>query len=423
MTLAKLETILLFLVILFLPTQLGKHFWPNFSYIYSLKIDYLSPTIYFWDLLAVGLFVVWLVNKPKINKLALNLFLIFVFLQALSLIKAQNIGAGLTRLEQYVVSGMFGLYLASQDFKNLIEKIRMPLVLGILGESLIAILQLVFASTLGLWVLGERSFNISTPGIAKFDFYGFQFLRPYGTFPHPNVLAGFLLLAIVILKKSFVETLSRNGMSIIIVRISVILTGFTIFLTMSRVVILAGITVLGVAFKRKLLILLILLILSPILITRFASLVNFDNLTFLRREELLQSGWKVFSKYPIFGVGLNNFIPAMASNLVSGPSRFLQPVHNIFLLNLAETGIVGFAGLLVLIGYPILSSLRRQGSIEMIYLYRFRSKSGMTILEVLPWIFIIFLGMFDHYFLTLPQGYRMLFLIWGLSLSQLKKFS
>ena len=94
----RLEKWLLFLVVLFLPTQLGKHFWPNFSYIYSLKIDYLSPTLYFWDLLVPALLVVWITKKPKVNTLALNLFLFFLFTQALSLIGASNIGAGIVRL-------------------------------------------------------------------------------------------------------------------------------------------------------------------------------------------------------------------------------------------------------------------------------------------------------------------------------------
>ena len=104
MVLTWSEKILLFLTILFLPTQLGKHFWPQFSYIYSLRVDYLSPTLYFWDILVMGLLSVWVLRKPEINKFALNLFLFFLFTQALSLIGASNIEAGLIRLEQYLLS-------------------------------------------------------------------------------------------------------------------------------------------------------------------------------------------------------------------------------------------------------------------------------------------------------------------------------
>ncbi|MBI4035659.1 O-antigen ligase family protein [Candidatus Daviesbacteria bacterium] len=394
--LKKLEEILLFLTLLFLPTQLGKHFWPTFSYIYSLKIDYLSPTVYFWDLLAVTLLLVWVLTRPKINKVALNLFFLFLLSQALSLFSAANLGAGLVRMEQYGVAGLFGVFLASSDFNSLRKKIYLPLALGILTESVLAILQFVKGGHLGFWILGERAFSITTPAIAKFDFQGRQLLRPYATFPHPNVLAGFLLLGISVLYQLLKE---RK----ILISLVSILGGVAVFLAMSRTVILAGIVLVAVLLKRNWLILIgiALLVVSPVLFTRFASILNFDNLTLLRREQLIGNAWEIFLKSPVFGTGLNSFIPTISSTLLTGPSRFLQPVHNIFMLSLAETGLVGFFGLLFLIGYPIWKMY----------------KVKFTMYNSLPWFIIIFLGMFDHYFLTLPQGYRLLFLVWGLSFS------
>lgn len=328
-----------------------------------------------------GLTLVWLLGKPRVNKIALNLFLLFLFTQTLSLFGAASIGAGLVRLEQYVVAGFLGIYLASSEK---IKLVFVPLLLGTVGESLIAILQFISGSTLGLWVLGERTFNISTPGIAKFDFYGRQFLRPYATFPHPNVLAGYLLVvSALVIRKPIV----------------LVLSSLTILLTMSRAAILGGIISLAFFLRKKSIMIIIFIsfitvILSPLLFVRFASIFNFDNLTLLRREELLGNAWDLFLKNPFFGAGLNNFIPALANNLVSGPNRFLQPVHNIFLLALSETGLIGFIGLVILIFYPMAKSR-----------------------NYVPWLIIIFLGLFDHYFLTLPQGYRLLFLVWGLSLS------
>jgi len=416
--LTRLERIFLFLVVLFLPTQLGKHVWPDFSFIYSLKIDYLSPTLYLWDILVVGLLAVWFLQKPVINKLALNLFLFFLLTQGLSLLGASNVGAGLVRLEQYTLSGLFGVFVASQDFKALSRKIYLPLALGLIGESFLAILQFIKGGTLGLWILGERSFTLSTPGIAKFDLQSYQFLRPYATFPHPNVLAGFILIGICIMH----QVLSGKKR---LASLALILSGVTVLLTMSRVAILAGVISLLLSVKRRwfVWVVLILLIASPILFTRFLSLFNFDNLTWLRREELLESAWQIFLQQPIFGAGLNNFIQAVAADLTIGPSRFLQPVHNIFLLALSETGLVGFMGLISLMGFPILSSLRKQGSNKQSMIFNWiPAYAGMTVAGgiLLPWLIILFLGMFDHYFLTLPQGYRLLFLVWGLSFSMLK---
>lgn len=376
--LRKAENSLFFLTLLFLPTQLGRHFWPDFSFVYSLRVDYLSPAIYFWDLLALVLVCLWVFRKPSVNKRALNLLFLFMLALSLSLFNAGNPAAGFVRLEQYGIAGLFGVYLASQ---KIIPKMWLPLFLGIMVQTLIAVAQTVFGSTVGLWILGERSFTITTAGIAKFDFYGREFLRPYATFPHPNVLAGYLLVTAVMLsgKKSFWPAV-------------VSLVGIT--LAMSRTAIAAGFVALLLIAQRKwkIFALILILLLSPVLFTRFSSIFNFDSLSFLRREELLGAAWELFLKNPFFGIGLNNFIPALADNLIAGPSRFLQPVHNIFLLTLAEAGLFGLAGLIIFMAYPLIKSR-----------------------NFCIWLIIIFLGMFDHYFLTLPQGYRLLFTVWGLS--------
>ena len=387
----KTESLIFFLTLLFLPTQLGKHFWPQFSFIYSLPIDYLSPTVYFWDLLVIFL-MFFLFKQKKINTLALNIFLLFILTQVVSLLQLSstslNIGAGLVRVEQYFISGFLGVYLASKNINESKDILFWGLTLGILGESVLAILQFFKGGTIGLWILGERSFSLSTPAIAKFDFYGVEFLRPYGTFPHPNVLAAFMVITgLLLLWFNKKEKIS-------------LLVGIPVLLTVSRAAIIAGFFSLLFLLDKKGRILLIgvMIILLPILYTRFFSVFNFDNVSFLRREQLTEVAVTIFAKSPLTGVGVNNFIPNASDQLLIGPSRFLQPVHNVFLLSLAETGIIGFSGLMIFFGYPILKIIKLKKLL-------------------LIWVAVIFLGLFDHYFLTLPQGYRLLFVLWGISLS------
>ena len=416
--LQRIESVLLFLIVLFLPTQLGKHFWPEFSFVYSLPIDYLSPTLYSWDLLVVSLCIIFILQGSHINRLALNLFFFFILTQTLSLLpNFASLGVGLVRLEQYFIAGLFGVYIASSKNPWAKTVIFCGFVLSILGESFLAVAQFLKMGTLGFWFLGERTFSISTPGISKFDFYGREFLRPYATFPHPNVLAGFMILGIVVLNsakdlwrmpsKKSVEILLEQGQIKMTILGTTMLAALVILLTVSRVAIIAGLVFAAITLiktRGRVLLLIAVIISLPILYTRFSSLLNFDNLTFVRREELSLVAFRVWTNSPFFGVGLNNFIPSASDLLISGPSRFLQPVHNIFLLALSETGMVGLIGLIVLLGYPIFLT------------FKLSPKPYLLNPILFLWGIIVFLGMFDHYFLTLPQGYRLLFFIWGLTL-------
>ncbi|MBI3485575.1 O-antigen ligase family protein [Candidatus Daviesbacteria bacterium] len=400
MKLVLIEKIFLFLTLLFLPTQLGKHFFLKFSYIYSLPIDYLAPTLYFWDLLVLFLVFIWLIQKPKINKQALFLGLIFIFSQLLSLIKAVNVGSGLFRLEQLSLSLAFGIYLASKDWKQLEDFIKFPLIAALIFESLLSILQFLTNRSSIFWIFGERSFSVTTPSIAKFDFFNQVFLRPYGTFPHPNLLAAFLVLLVPLLIFPL-----KNNFKFILFGLSFLVA----FLSFSRVAVLVLILETFIFLRSRLKFLIIpALIITPFLIIRFGAAFSFDYLSILRREELISIAWSDFLSSPFLGIGLNNFINQTAvSNLISGPNRFLQPVHNIFLLELSETGLVGFLGFLMLILLPMKKLMRNKTNYY-----------GKILLFI--WGTISFLGLFDHYFLTLAQGQRLLFLIWGLSMLELK---
>lgn len=391
----ELESFSFFLVILSLPTQIGKHFWPSFSYIFSLKIDYLSPTIYFWDLLLLISFTLFLLTNHRLKLKPLFILAFFLITQAL-FFNASSPLVSLVRLEQFLLAGMFAIYLINRGFNNSKYLISLGLALGVVLESLISFGEFFKGGSLGLWILGERTFSLSTLSIANFNWYGQILLRPYATFPHPNLLGAFIVIALTVL--FFVPLKSKNHF--------VASLGFIAgTLSFSKSVIFLLFFQLLYILRRKLKFFLIFIILlSPFVYIRFNSALNFDVLSITRREELAQIAISQFLSQPLLGVGLNNFILSASSDLISGPNRFLQPVHNIFLLTLAETGLVGLGGFLLFLSYP-LWSLKKV-------------KDAKTIFFVSSLFFIIiFLGMFDHYFLTLPQGIRLLFLVWGLSLS------
>jgi O-antigen ligase len=423
----KLQKYFFYLLILFLPTQLGRHFWPNFSYIYGLRVDYLSPTLYLTDILIICIFIFWIVdNLDKFNSRIFSkhkpffalVFFLFLFL-SIGVFLSRNPFVGLYYFLKILEFGFLFFYI-KENIKNLkVNVIFLLLSFGIIFESLLAIFQILNHGALGgiFYFFGERSFSSQTSGIANASLNGVLFLRPYATFPHPNVLAGFLLITMIIVFKGL--SLTKKTFEKIIF-ISTILIGTTaLFLSLSRISILLWIVILGFNIftyfkrvdRRKIFILSVIFILSIFFIL-FSNLLWFRYLDLLKggeavdfRKDLFIQSFNMLKQNPIFGVGLNNFLVNLPYFEKGSSVVFLQPVHNIFLLVLTETGILGFLFFL----FFLFKTFKRIKDFSKKYLRDFRFQALVAILVI---------GLFDHYFLTLQQGQLIFAIILGFSWSR-----
>ena len=75
----------IFKVFVFLiPSQLAIHLWPKWAYIYGIRIDYFSPTIFLTDILVFLILILWLISllisKKRINISKINIFPILLFI-------------------------------------------------------------------------------------------------------------------------------------------------------------------------------------------------------------------------------------------------------------------------------------------------------------------------------------------------------
>lgn len=73
-------------------------------------------------------------------------------------------------------------------------------------QSIIGIIQVIIQHSIGFLWLKESIISPNLPGIAKIVLDGHKYIRAYGLFPHPNILAGFLIFSIVVIllyKKMF----------------------------------------------------------------------------------------------------------------------------------------------------------------------------------------------------------------------------
>ena len=194
----KLHSVFWYLLLLLMPVQLGKHFWPAFSFVQGLRIDYLSPTVYLTDLIIIGILINWLVEKVKSqkskvkitskNSKVLILFLCLLVFLLINCLFAQNQGAAFYLLIKIIEFVFLGIYIIQNHYQA--SRFSLPVSISVIYSSLFAVIQFLKQKSLGgiMYWLGERTFDAGTPGIAKAIINGQLVLRPYATFPHPNAL-------------------------------------------------------------------------------------------------------------------------------------------------------------------------------------------------------------------------------------------
>lgn len=384
----NIKRIAIYLLLFFLPTQFGKHFFLPFSFVSGLRIDYLAPTIYLTDIICL---ILLLLSYKKIKIKTSKIFFISVIFLICNI--------------TFSLSPYFSLYMWTKIllfislFVLLREKVEPKHILTIFTGSAFIQLGLVLYQVTqqhalqGIaYLLGERYFSLSTPGIAKVSIQGIEILRGYGSFSHPNSLAGFfvLLYSYVLFEKKFNKYifLKYSFMSIATV---------LIFLSFSKVAIVSFLLVSSYYVSRHLTCrlcrigrVLIISILSLLFIT-----AKGDPLSFQKRIYLVKSAMQIVFQHPIFGTGIGNYIIAQAQFPIPYSYLFLQPVHNIFLLLLSEIGIIPF-GILI---YTI---------------YRMFKKIHLSEVSIVLLFVICFTGFFDHYWFTLQQNMLLIPVVFAL---------
>jgi O-antigen ligase len=267
----------------------------------------------------------------------------------------------------------------------------------VLIQGVLGVIQFKRGSSLGLSFLGESQVVSGMAGSSFVELSGEVFLRAYGTFPHPNVLGGFLLVAMVL--GIYVYEKRRLTGSLLI-----IISFLSMLFTFSRVSILLGLVVILVFVSKEFLFKkrsLLSFSVSPLLLgERFGNLFNGGDRSWAERLDLIKSSFRIIKENWLFGTGGGNFVKGMEGFVPRSSNGILlmQPVHNIFLLCISEFGILGFILIFYVLFYGIVKNIKR------VSLY------GVLILFV-----IVVIGVFDHYLFSLPQGmvifFSLLFLL------------
>lgn len=408
--LKAIEKYLIIFLLFLLPTQLAYHFWPGWAFVFGIRIDLLSPSIYLTDLLIILIFLLKVVTEGRKFFQIPPKYKIFwqavIILIAVNCIYSTSAGVSLNKWFKALELVFLGIYFYKQQALKL-SSIVYTLFYSSIFFSVIGITQFVKGGTIGgiLYYLGERAFSQSTPGIALVSLNGAEYLRAYSTFSHPNSLAGFLGAAILFILLS--GKLKRNTFNLL--GILVVLTCFILTFSLSAYL---GIfvafayylfsknkkhfgSIVNISILLFILVSLLLPVFSPWIFSNFSSIGQ--NIS-QRLDLAFISGQMIAQKF-LTGEGLGTFIVNIPMYKgVFTYSWLLQPVHNIFLLVFAEIGIFGLLAFTYIL-FKAVSVLLKD---KRIYL-------------LLSLIFILFTGLFDHYTLTLQQNILLFSVFIGIS--------
>jgi O-antigen ligase len=410
----------------------------------SVFWEWRSASFWLSDGLMLALLGIALARGWRPRLAGFDWLLAFVFAAGiLSLGNADHLGIGLYQLGRFVQYGLFYLYIRQWAFRQFNGDLSVAaFVAGALAQAALGIGQYILQHDIGLRWLGETLLRTDMRGVAVFyDMAHEKILRAYGTLPHPNVLAAYLMLALWGLTWLWIrhglpnkqqkanDNFRRLSFVIWSLPATVLLWGM--YLTFSRTMILAWVVASAamllavfvsristgwpniVHIRRRMVPAIIVAAVVSVLFlavhwdtVRARMTVGAGDESVRLRVRYAQDavasggGWGINVNW--IGVGVGNFTSWLMHYDPTMPRFMYQPAHNIYLLAYAETGLLGAGLWLAWLG--------------MLARHAWRAHAQQPVLRVGVMAMLgalFFIGLFDHFFWTLQQGK----LLWWLSLA------
>ena len=359
-------------------------------------------------LLLAGLFFI-LSHKQEIS-FSKNKFLYFIFLY--SIIVGLLSGAPIVYFYYLAIIYLAVLFAYLLRFLPKYFIFKIFLVSGLI-QAVLAIYQFLTQRILPNKWLGLAAKLPSTLGTSVVEFADQRILRAHGALPHPNMLGGFFFLVIflgIYLWIDFYKQEKKKVCQLVFVLFSLALSTYGLLTTLSRSAFLALalglLSVLLINIFRK-----NWLVVGVVVKYLIAVILVFYSFTFwapgawssrwqasgrlekqsveYRIDTLDQLNFKNYKNILVGqGLGLNTWGTYQANSEVEVYN--VQPIHNIFILALAEVGILGIALLI------------------MILVLIFKSATRVDVLSTSLLLGLIVIGMFDHYLWTSWLGWLLL---------------
>ena len=418
----KIEKYIFFTFLFAIPIHTRKILWQK-SWFFN---EWESIFLYGTDILIVILLIFWLINGKKYPILIdkydyfLFLFALISFGSAYFAVDSKIAWYQLLKLAEFY---LLYFYLKSCALRKFPFIFSLTAVLaGGIFQALIVFLQYLKQGSLGLKYLGESLLLKDLQGVAVFiNSGGDKILRGYGTTPHPNVVGAYIFLAIFALYFIWIYGKKNNWFGV--AAYSFLMAG--LFLTFSRT--LAALFFLGFLIRflvtniiprfrnkylekdrqyRKIFVLIFVVTVvttsafSYLLWPEVSSRINISGTEEVVQLRVFYARQTLDRDFSWVGVGIGNHIPWLRQTLPALPRNAYQPVHNIYLLILNETGILGLMSFLLFMFFLIVDFVRRN---MMSHLYHFSF--------LILFASFLLMGLTDHFLWSLQEGKLLLWVM------------
>jgi putative inorganic carbon (HCO3(-)) transporter len=265
-------------------------------------------------------------------------------------------------------------------------------VIAIIPHAILAIQQGITQQVIGTKWLGISPQLPETRGVAVVDVNGVRHLRAYGGLPYPNILGGWLAIGfpaaiwLAVTAKRRQKNIIWSCIAVLFIVALVLSHSRSAWLAVILMTALLGYHLYKTQSLYRLKIPLILSVIAlifsltwqwPMLTTRVTGEGRLEARSISERVSGIEAGISAFKNHPLYGVGQNAFISV--DNL--GPIP-----HQIPLLILAETGLVGIAGIVTLL---------------MLFLRSVPFNKRRLLMVGIP---LIIIALFDHYLWSYWSG-------------------
>ena len=332
------------------------------------------------------------------NTPSLVITIIFIGILILNAWNAADQSIAFYKFSQLILAtALFALIVA---LKPAFSKISGALILSGTWQSLFAIQQFLDQKIIANKWLGMAAQDPQILGTPIVQLGETRWLRAFGTLPHPNMLAGFLIIILILIIGSYTLTASKRWKKVL--PLFFIINSIALFTALSRAAILTFIILIiflpflarkhaalsKSATKFALIFLCVTILFTAmypnLILNRATGASRVESISNATRIEQYKEAWPIIKSNWLTGVGLGNYTIALEKIKPALPAWTYQPIHNADLLIFAELGLLGLGAAILFIIFIALQLRRINLSVQRI--------TAITCLTG-----IALLALFDHY--------------------------